>query len=208
MRAYRAPMRARLVWSLLLVAGCKKAADPPAAGSGSAVAITVIVLDAAVPIDAAVTIDATPEAPDEVVEPKTSDQGFGGLALGLTAKKVVAKLGEPESKDEIAEEGATGLWVSNWHWPKQGVELAMAAGKKDGAPTINSLTLTPPSVLKNPRGIGIGSRRDDVLKAFGKAVDKTASKGDEILIGSVYGGVFFDLKDQKVIKIFVGAGAE
>jgi hypothetical protein len=139
----------------------------------------------------------------------------GDLVLGAGADAVVAALGEPASKGEVEEWAATGDFVSTWAWPAQGLSLDMAATSADGAPTLHSITVTPPSTLATKRGIGIGSSRADTRAAYQEYLgaahvqdEPLVDDAEHLIVGSVYGGIFFDFADDKVTRIFVGAGAE
>jgi hypothetical protein len=142
-----------------------------------------------------------------VIKPAAAiPDSFGGLSLGLTDAKVVALIGEPAAKGQEMEEGASGQTLSDWRWPARGVTLSMAKG--DGW-TVASITLAAPSEAKSVDGIGVGSTHADVMTAYAKFVaTDTQSNDTQITLGSIYGGVFFELADGKVTKIFVGAGAE
>lgn len=139
----------------------------------------------------------------------------GDLMLGNDAAAVEQGLGAPESKGEVEEWAATGDFVSTWAWPAQGLSLDMAAASADGAPSVLSITVTPPATLKTKRGIGIGSSRADTRAAYqeylgaGHVQDEPlVDDAERLIVGSVYGGIFFEFADDKVVRIFVGAGAE
>lgn len=168
------------------------------------------------------TSAATPK-PDAAgaakVDPKTllDDEGhynyahdaFGDLKDGLADTAVVAKLGEPESKSGREEEGATGDIVDQWNYPKQGVTLTMRSTTMTGAQSIGGLTITAPCEFKTKLGIGIGSTRAEVLAAYGTFKDpEFPARPDQFIAGSVYGGTFFDFTEDKVVSMFMGAGAE
>ena len=162
-----------------------------------------------------------PAAPDPgggAPSGKLSDptaEPVGRPRLGADAAAVVAVLGEPESKSDVEEWAATGDFVSTWAWPAKGVSLDMAATSADGAPTLHSITLTPPSTLKTKRGIGIGSSRAETREAYKEYLgaahvldEPLVDDAERLIVGSVYNGIFFQFADDKVVRIFVGAGAE
>ncbi|MBK8266492.1 MAG: hypothetical protein IPK80_34845 [Nannocystis sp.] len=139
------------------------------------------------------------------------DEVIGGLRIGLPAAEVIKLLGEPGKRGRIEEEGATGEWVQSWDYKDQGVSISMSADTRKGPQTLHSLRIAAPSAFKTSKDIGIGSTRKAVLAAYGKLRDPEDPSGDaaEIFIaGSIYGGVFFTFKADKVLEIFVGAGAE
>lgn len=149
--------------------------------------------------------DGSGSGSDLADEAPTPDAVFGGLPLGAPENKVLEVLGKAEKAEPGYEEGASGEWLVEWKYPSKGVELVM--GGKTNA-TLHSITLTAPSTLKNADGIGIGSPRADIEKRYAKLIDKSESRESTIILGSVYGGTFFDFENGKVSRIFVGAGAE
>ncbi len=140
----------------------------------------------------------------------STDDVFGGLSLGLSEAAVVKLLGKPATRSKVAEEAASGLRVSTWTWPAAGVTLVMDTTDKRSA-KINRIQLSGPSSLRNAKGIGIGSKRAEVVAVFRPRISTDAADAtspDTIVVGSVYGGVIFDMKGDEVAGIVVGATAE
>jgi len=138
-----------------------------------------------------------------------SKDAFGELESGLADKAVLAKFGEPESKDGREEEGATGDIVELWHYPKQGVVLTMVSQTMTSAQSVSGITISAPCAFKTKLGIGVGSTRADVSAAYGAFKDPEFPAGPEQFIaGSVYGGMFFDFTKDEVVSMFMGVGAE
>lgn len=134
---------------------------------------------------------------------------LGGLALGQSAEAVIKVLGKPQSKGRDVEWEAIGEWVQEWHFPKQGLTLAMNSEKKSGAKTILSITAESPCQLITSRGIRIGSTEAAVAKAYRDVQNKEEGEPGKLFVaGSIYGGVMFHLKAGKVVQIFIGAAAE
>ncbi len=134
---------------------------------------------------------------------------FGELTDGLADKDVLAKLGEPKNKDGRMEEGATGDIIQQWYYPDQGITLTMRSQTMTSAQSVGGMTIKAPCAFKTKLGIGIGSTRADVLATYGAFKDPEFPAGpDQFIAGSVYGGVFFDFSKDKVVSMFMGAGAE
>ncbi len=135
---------------------------------------------------------------------------FGWLKEGTKAKVVLEKLGQPETKGERFEEGATGDIIETWTWKQKGIDLtANAPNMKDPVQNVSRITITAPCKLKTDRGVGIGSTEAEVRKAYAGTYPPLFDKpGKSLVAGSIYGGVFFDFENGKVIRIFIGAGAE
>ena len=150
-------------------------------------------------------VAAAPKDPAAALE----SDGLGQMKLGQPAAAVLKLLGEPEKKGKDVEWAATGEWVQEWDFPKQGLTLNMASGKKGGAKTVGTITAIGACKLATKRGIAIGSPLADVRKAYGNVESKEDGQTkDTFIAGSVYGGIIFSLKGGKVSKIFVGAAAE
>lgn len=137
------------------------------------------------------------------------DESLGKLKLGQSADVAVKFLGKPESKGKEVHWEAIGDWVQEWHFPKQGVTLAMNSRKKGGEKTVFSITAEAPSNLATSRGITIGSSEADLTKAYRDVWNKEESEpGKSFVAGSLYGGAIFTIKNGKVAQIFIGAAAE
>lgn len=137
-----------------------------------------------------------------------NEEVVGGLRVGLPAATVLRLLGPPARKGKLVEQGADGMFVQDWAWPKQGVTLQLAAESQRGPQTISAITLKAPAVLKTTRGIGIGSTSAELARAYGADRNSEESREDSFVVGTIYGGVLFALRDGKVSEIFVGAAAE
>jgi hypothetical protein len=145
----------------------------------------------------------TPAAPD--------NERIGELALGDTAASVVARYGEPASRSEPIEYGATGDNVSTWAWPAHGLKVDISLGDAAGGGTVLSISVEAPSTLTTSRGVGIGTPRAEVERIYAEhqTEESRASTDDTtFLVGSLYGGTFFWFADGAVTSMFVGAAAE
>jgi hypothetical protein len=142
-------------------------------------------------------------------ESALDNEVLGKLKLGQKAVEVVALLGKPESKGEDTEWAATGEWVQEWRFAKQGLTLNLASEKKGGAKSVLTITAEAPFPLATARGIRIGSTSAEVTQAYADVQDKEQSEpGKTFVAGSIYGGVIFTFTKGKVSQIFIGAAAE
>jgi hypothetical protein len=46
------------------------------------------------------------------------------------------------------------------------------------------------------------------MLAYEKEIDKSSSDKTKIVVGSIYGGIIIDFKNDKAENIFIGAAAE
>jgi len=142
-----------------------------------------------------------------------NSEAIGGPKSGARAPEGIALFGEPPSKTQPIVEGATGETVAAWAWPAKGLEVRVAI--VGDVTMVTGVTITAPSTLTTSRGIGIGAPRAAVESTYAAyrtmgrdAEEPDPSNEERIVIGSIYGGTFFEFKDGKVASIFVGANAE
>jgi hypothetical protein len=122
---------------------------------------------------------------------------------------VVNLLGEPENKTEPIVWGADGLEHQTWYYSSKGIELGFIKDEENNK-VIFSINLQSPCTLKTSKGIGIGSRKDEVLKAYKNEInpEENGTDASVIVVGSIYGGLVFVLDNDLVTSIFIGAAAE
>jgi hypothetical protein len=126
-----------------------------------------------------------------------------------TEKDVLKLLGKPEKKSKAEFWGADGLIHQRWFYKKLGIAVDFVKEDKSGVGEAFSVTISAPSERKTSRGIGIGSTRREVLKAYAAEINREESRLPETIVaGSVYGGVVFTMKNNSVVSIFIGAAAE
>lgn len=150
-------------------------------------------------------------APESIASAGKIDiESFGPLKLGQTATEVLQILGDPGKKEKPVEWGADGLMHEDWTWTAEALELNFSSekGAASGSQQLFSITASEPNTYKTKAGIGIGSSLADLQAAYPKDVNKEESSSDQVVVGSVYGGILFTLRNNKVIHIFLGAAAE
>ena len=150
--------------------------------------------------------DTSTEKVDPVMTPPTG--AIGGLSLDMSHTKVVEMVGQPDSKSKAEEWGADGLMHQDWTYKSKGITINMSSDKDLTKQVVASITVEGPATIKTEKNIGIGSLYKDVMTAYEKEVDKETSDKTVIVVGSVYGGMIFNFKNDKVEKIFIGAAAE
>lgn len=165
--------------------------------------------------DPLVIKDTAVLAPDSVTtavkDTAATDAGLGGLGeldLGLPAAKTIELLGEPDSKSKAVEWGADGLMHQDWIYKSKGITINMD-NSNAGGQAIFSITASSPCTWKTKKNMGIGSTYKEVLAAYEKEIDKSATDNKTITVGSMYGGIIFTFgKDDKADTVFIGAAAE
>lgn len=141
---------------------------------------------------------------------KVDIESFGLIKLGQHYSKPLEAMGQPDSKSKPIEWGADGLFHEDWTWKENGLVLNMSFDKTniDSTLSIFSITAKAPCDFKTKAGLGIGSSYAEVEAAYKKDIDPEATDKTQITVGSVYGGIIFSFKNDKVNKIFLGAEAE
>jgi hypothetical protein len=129
------------------------------------------------------------------------------LKDGLSSIEVIERLGNPEEKSDATEWGADGQIHQTWFYKSAGIELDMIQNKANSQ-VINMITITSPCKYRTKKGIGIGSKKDEVLTAYKNEINMDDCNEDSIVAGSIYGGIIFTIENQSVKSIFIGAAAE
>lgn len=81
--------------------------------------------------------------------------------------------------------------------------------KKEGRQVVDRIVIKDSCDYKTQRGIKIGSSAMDIYAVYKNEVNHKDSKpGERIVCGTIYGGIIFNLQDDIVSSIFIGAAAE
>ena len=134
---------------------------------------------------------------------------LGPFRLGQPEAEARAALPCPASATPRELWGADGAWHFTLRAPACGVLLGLAAPTQAGAAQVQSVTVTPPSLLATARGVRVGSDEAAVRRAYRAELDAEATEpGHRLVAGSIYGGLIFTLEHGEVRAIFLGAAAE
>jgi hypothetical protein len=186
--------------SIILLTGCnsKSKTEEKTTSENDTAAVT----------PSATTVDSVITTPPP--SGKTDIETLGGIKLGMTYKELVAALGQPGRKGDAKEWAADGLVHQDWTYPAEGLVVNVSFEKDALLSTgkLFSITATAPNWYKTAAGMKIGSTYTEVQEAYKKDIDPEATDKTQITVGSIYGGIIFSFKDDKVAKIFLGAEAE
>ncbi|MCE9540176.1 MAG: hypothetical protein K8R85_13315, partial [Bacteroidetes bacterium] len=142
---------------------------------------------------------------DEIGFELLKSESIGELKIGLNTLKTKELIGEPVERSKAEKWEADGEIHQNWLYTKDGITLEMIG---EGEQLINSISIIAPCKFKTKKQIGIGSSKEDVLKAYNIAIDGSSGESDNIIVGTVYGGLMFNFENEKVTSVFIGSSAE
>jgi hypothetical protein len=159
----------------------------------------------ATPLGGGNVVETDPAGAEEELYDYQSES-LGSLRFGLNTTQVELALGAPEHRSAVVEQEADARYVTTWTWPAQGVSVEFAGDGPSGPFEVQALSICAPSRLRTARGIGLGADPAAIARAYGP--DRTQVKDDVVVVGSVYGGLRFELEQGAVRAIFIGASAE
>ncbi|MEM9162450.1 MAG: hypothetical protein AAGC54_05200 [Cyanobacteria bacterium P01_F01_bin.4] len=134
---------------------------------------------------------------------------IGELRLEMLAEGLLSQLGEPGSQGELQLWGADGRYYQDWYYPQRGLQIKLSASTETGDLRVASLTLQSPSLLKTQHNIGIGNTWEQVEAAYGDVIEAESSQAyQQLVAGSIYGGLIFSFENGQVSQIFLGAATE
>jgi len=192
-----------LVFSLLFIASCSENyADKAVADSSTTSGTNDFKLAS---VSSAVLVEAAPEG--ELGFAQT--ESIGGLGLGMTPKQFVELLPCTVEKSEPVLWAGIGEIIQEWNYADCGISLKLSASDNNTPQKILSIRTTAPSEFKTNRKIGIGSTFEQVIDAYTEYADQADNQaGETFLAGSVYGGLSMEFEKNRVVSLFLGAGAE
>jgi hypothetical protein len=135
-------------------------------------------------------------------------ESIGALKISMPAARVKTLIAGRPALGAMEEWGADGKFHQTWKYAALGLEIGMTSDTKKSAQTVDSISVSGPS-LQTKQGIHVGSPEADVVKAYKQDINKDDRKpGEGVVVGSIYGGLMFGIKKGVVTNIFLGAMAE
>ena len=132
----------------------------------------------------------------------------GWLKLSVSEQALVNKIGKPAQKDKEEYWAGTGTYVQEWHYIALGIILEMESQMAKGDKKVRSIKLVKPCKFSTSLGITIGSDAKNVKEKYLNAINSEESDVNKIVVGSIYGGAIFTIKNGVVSEIFIGVAAE
>jgi hypothetical protein len=138
-----------------------------------------------------------------------NSESIGALRISMPAAQVKNLIAGDATRSKIVEWDADGKFHQTWTYSALGLEIGMESDSRGSVQTIERISVKAPSQLQTKLGIHVGSPETDVLKIYHSDISTDESKiGEEIVAGSIYGGLMFEIKQGLVTHILLGAVAE
>lgn len=94
-----------------------------------------------------------------------SDVAIGGISFGIERSELIRILGQPDRTHEAEMRGCDGLYQTEWKSSQKDVDIWLS-GESASSLSVESMTVGRASKLKTNLGIGIGSTKGEVIKAY------------------------------------------
>ncbi len=147
---------------------------------------------------------------EERSESLIREQDVGGVHIGMRGDVVIERVGSGLRREEAQYAEADGAYHQTWTWPGLGLSIDMMADSASPSPRaweVGTIHVRAPSRLRTRAGVGIGSTVADLELVYGSCKSPDAGT-DQLLVGNVYEGLLFELRDDRVVAFHVGAFAE
>lgn len=135
-------------------------------------------------------------------------ESLGILKLGERINNISKILGKPDQKTKTVMWEGDGLKHQTWQYTNRGIVLDVVVEKNPKMSWINMITIHEPCSFKTQKNIGIGSTRSEIENQYAGLINDEESGEEQIILGSIYGGIIFSLEEDRVKSIFFGSSAE
>lgn len=130
---------------------------------------------------------------------------LGELKLQMNVEAVEKIVGEPHDITKFEFWGVDGYEHQSRFYQDSTIDVNYIK-LDDGNMIIDRILIDKNPNYKTTQDVGVGSTQIEVLKAYKGKISNISD--DNIVAGSIYGGLFFYLNDGKVTSLYLGAGAE
>ncbi|MBA3503080.1 MAG: hypothetical protein M4D80_20635 [Myxococcota bacterium] len=175
---------------LIALVACNSGKSSSGGGSGSAPEPPKpVAIDAVAPVDPPDEVDAMAPVvrgaePTRDAINKLKKEPTGGIVLGMTAAELVKVLGKPASSGQAKR--VEDALEATYTWP--GVKAVFRSTTSVETVLLNRVTFSAPSKAKTARGIGVGSTRAEVYKAYADIADPTFAEDPRFFVAGLSAG--------------------
>lgn len=117
-------------------------------------------------------------------------------------EEIVEVLGQPSSKSEAIEQGYGGTH-QNWIYEEDGIEIEMTKFDEDEAYGSSYITFKSPFKYKTSEGIGIGSTREELERAYKDIIEAAEEQASTVHL-KVQSDAMVEFKDNQIVSVTVG----
>jgi hypothetical protein len=132
---------------------------------------------------------------------------IGEIKRGTKLDKLIDLYGEPDERSEPIFSDVDGETYQGIEYNKKGISITCIM-RSDSTREVAMIEIKEPCELKTSKNIGIGSTFEEVKNAYKGFINAADSDPETIIVGSVYGGLVFNFKNNKVTRVFIGPSAE
>jgi hypothetical protein len=139
----------------------------------------------------------------KLAEKLLNSESIGGVKWNMNYNELISVLGQPDSLSDpqISEDDGENYQVA--YYNSKGLNVGLSINS-DSTKNISWIDVSDSSDLKTSGQIGIGSTVEQLKTVYKEYLNPDNSYPDYIIAGTEYFGIFFDLKDNKVIRIYFG----
>lgn len=134
-------------------------------------------------------------------------ESVGKLKIGLSLVNTIELLGVPELKGEPELWDADGEYHQMFSYKMKGIDVDII-GESNSLKKVGAIVIQHHCEFKTMQNIGIGSSFAEVKTTYSNKINLEDSHNKTIIVGSIYGGLIFTFKDDKVESIVIGSMAE
>ena len=133
-------------------------------------------------------------------------ESYGGIKINDAADNLAIIHGEPTSKSEFTFNDLVEKWQQDWEYPNLDLKVTVLGAVKTDLKIFEMRGgKNCPFTLAS--GIKTGSKISVVEEVY-KEVIGSGANPDQIVLGSIYDGIFLSYENNEITEIYFGATAE
>ena len=132
-------------------------------------------------------------------------ESIGSLKLEMKVEDIEIATGEPHDVTDFEYWGADGYEHQSRFYQDSTIDIDFI--KLDNGDIVsNMIFIKNNPEFKTSNNVGVGSTTQDIIKAYNGQISDFSNSST--IVGTIYGGIFFYLDDDKVTSFFLGASTE
>lgn len=131
------------------------------------------------------------------------------LQLGVLCSEVINEIGEPDRKSEAGIQDYDGNLHQTWFYDSLGITLWLTMNPETETEyDISGIRIENPCKYMTKRDIGIASTQDELFNTYKDEILVASDFDERIIVGTIYGGIIFEMENEYVVSISIGIFAE